>query len=221
MEVWLTYEKVITVVQALAEEYADAIIASKVAAVDHGSHPDWPWNGIVLSASTLGGSWRWDKRVQPIYEAELSWSALAGLSADERQQRFDKVGRYWRRTSAFLERMYGRLSEEGGPKVARSRLAAMTGAEILTFWAGFDGVGPKYARNIMMDVHHPSFRQGYFAIDSRIQKLLPVFGYVGSKRYESMETFLSKLANDTGLDGWDLDRLLYQRHDDVVARIQH
>lgn len=212
--------KVVRAVQALAQEHAEALERSKAGAVEHGGHADWPWNGIVLSAATLGGSWRWDKRVKPIYDAELSWAALDGLPEEERRGRFNKVGRYWRRTSAFLERMYERLSQEGGPHVTRSKLAAMRGPEILAFWSAFDGVGPKYARNIMMDVHHPSFRQGFFAIDSRIQKLLPVLGYEGTKQYGAMEGFLNQLADDAGVDGWDLDRLLYQRHDDVIARVR-
>ncbi|WP_288338440.1 hypothetical protein [uncultured Sphingomonas sp.] len=214
------HERVVEVLKKLAVEHADALAASKRAAIEHGRHSDWPWNGIVLSAATLGGSWRWEKRVQPIYDAELSWRALLGLTAEERRQRFNKVGGYWRRTSAFLERVYGRLLEEGGPEGSRSTLEEMSGPEILAFWAAFDGVGPKYARNIMMDIHHPSFRRDYFAIDSRIQKLLPVLGYTGPNRYESMEAFLNKLAADTGMEGWDLDRLLYQRHDDLIARIQ-
>lgn len=216
----MTRDKVIEAVQAAAREYAGALESLKAAAVVHGSDPDWPWNGIVLSAATLGGSWRWDKRVKPIYDAELSWAALDGLSMEERRERFNKVGRYWRRTSAFLEHMYGRLLQEGGPKAARSKLAAMTGGEAITFWSAFDGVGPKYARNIMMDVHHPSFRKNHFAIDSRIQKLLPVLGYSGPKRYDAMESFLTELAADIGIDGWDLDRLLYQRHDDLIAHLK-
>lgn len=215
----MTREKVIEAVQAAAREHAGALESLKVAAVEHGSHPDWPWNGIVLSAATLGGSWRWDKRVKPIYDVELSWAALDGLWMEERQERFNLVGRYWRRTGAFLERMYARLLQEGGPGVTRSNLAVMTGRETLTFWLAFDGVGPKYARNIMMDVYHPSFRQSYFAIDSRIQKLLPTLGYSGPKRYDAMEAFLTELAGEVGIDGWDMDRLLYQRHDDLVARI--
>jgi hypothetical protein len=216
----LTREKVIKAVQAAAWEHAGALECSKAAAVEHGGHPDWPWNGIVLSAATLGGSWRWDKRVKPIYDAELSWAVLGGLSMEQRQERFNKVGRYWPRTSAFLERMYGRLLQEGGPGVTRSKLAVMTGSETITFWSAFDGVGPKYARNIMMDVYHPNFRRTYFAIDSRIQKLLPVLGYCGPMRYDAMETFLTELAADIGIDGWDLDRLLYQRHDDLISSIK-
>lgn len=216
----MTRGQVIAAVRTVAREHAGALEESKAAALVHGSHADWPWNGIALSAATLGGSWRWEKRVEPIYDAELSWTALDGLPPEARQERFNKVGRYWRRTSAFLERMYMRLTQEGGPEVMRLRLAGMTGGEAITFWSGFDGVGPKYARNIMMDVYHPAFRKSCFAIDSRIQKILPLLGYSGPRRYDAMEAFLTELAADVGLDGWDLDRLLYQRQDDLIARMK-
>ena len=31
------------------------------AAQSWGEHPDWPWNGFVLSYATLGGSLNWEK----------------------------------------------------------------------------------------------------------------------------------------------------------------
>jgi hypothetical protein len=73
----------------------------------------------------------------------------------------------------------------------------------------FDGLGDKYARNIMMDVYDARFRNDRFAIDSRIAGPLPHLGYTGGKGYEEQENFLAGLARAARMEGWELDRLFY------------
>ncbi len=73
---------------------------------------------------------------------------------------------------------------------------------------------------MMMDVYHPDFHNGYFAIDSRIERLLPKLGYSGHKKYEMQEAFLVERASELGMDCWDLDRLLYNYEGEIVARLQ-
>jgi hypothetical protein len=81
----------------------------------------------------------------------------------------------------------------------------------------FDGLGDKYARNIMMDVYDARFRNDRFAIDSRIAGLLPHLGYTGGKGYEEQENFLAGLARAARMEGWELDRLLYNEAGMIVG----
>lgn len=60
------------------------------AAQSWGEHPDWPWNGFVLSYATLGGSLNWEKRVGPQYDELYGWSVLNRLTLDERRKRLKK-----------------------------------------------------------------------------------------------------------------------------------
>jgi hypothetical protein len=173
------------------------------------AHPDRPWNGVVLSAATRGGSARWERNVAPRYEAELFWTVLDGLSAGARRLRFESVGRFWRRTADWLEAVYRHICGNGGPTVIRAALATLDAEAVISFWKTFPDVGDKYARNIMMDIYDSRFRDGRFAVDSRIMSLLPDLGYQGRNRYSDQEAFLTALAYEVGIEGWELDRLLY------------
>ena len=170
-----------------------------------------------MSAATLSGSRRWEQNVRPRYDEELSWRALESVSDNERQRRFETVGLYWRRTATSLEGLYRSIRDKGGPALFREKLSTMDAAEIIIFWKSFSGIGDKYARNIMMDVYDPRFRNGYFAIDRRITGLLPVLGYDGHHRYEAQEAFLNSLASRIGIESWELDRLLYQADREIKA----
>jgi hypothetical protein len=71
----------------------------------------------------------------------------------------------------------------------------------------FYGVGDKYARNIWMDSYHPDFRDA-IAVDERIKKATEALGY-SFKTYADHERFYQEVAEDAGLQGWEVDRLLY------------
>jgi hypothetical protein len=185
-----------------------------------GEHPDWPWIGLVLSGATRGGSWRWEKSVKPRYEDELSWSAISELAAEERRVRLETVGRFWRQTAIWLEHAYLNVHAAGGPLAVRERLSQMSANDVINYWKSFKGVKDKYARNIMMDIYHPNFRKDFFAIDSRLEALLPILGYAGQRNYLSMERFLLDLSREVGLNAWDLDRLLYSKHSEIKQQFE-
>jgi hypothetical protein len=103
----------------------------------------------------------------------------------------------------------------------KERLYSIVGREgKMGFLRKFRGVGPKYARNIMMDGYHPEFRES-IAIDSRIKRILKEVGHSlgGDRRYGDAEGFLLAVAHDVGIEGWDLDRLLYLHTDDVLKEL--
>lgn len=197
---------------------APVLEASRKRGAEFASHRDWPWNGMILSGATLGGSKRW-QGVQVRYDKELSWDCLTPLSEVDRHNRLLTVGRYKNRTAAWLNGVFKNFVEFGGPASVRSHLNSLSAHEVIGFWCSFRGMGDKYARNIMMDADDPRFRNGFFAIDSRISSLLKQLGYSGPSKYASQERFLNNLAATLEIDSWLLDRLLYQNASDIAVAL--
>ena len=184
-------------------------------------HADWPWYGVVVSMSTLGGAARWGRNVEPIYDSTLSWPALQRVKGDEGilLDCLRRVGRYKNRTASYLLAIFRHFDNMGGPQEVRATLSGLSAGEVLEFWCQFNGFSKKYSRNIMMDVYDPRFRNGYFAIDSRIQALLPLLGYQGRRNYEHQEAYLSEFLPDLAVESWELDRLLFKDYDYLKQRL--
>ena len=184
-------------------------------------HADWPWYGVVVSMSTLGGADRWKDTVQPIYDSTLSWSTLQRVKHDEEilLSRFRKVGRYKNKTALYLLAIFRHFDNMGGPHQVQAHLSGMSVGKVLKFWCQFKGFGKKYSRNIMMDIYDPRFRNGYFAIDSRIQALLPLLGYQGRRNYEHQEAYLNEFLPDLAVESWELDRLLFKDYEYLKQRL--
>lgn len=70
----------------------------------------------------------------------------------------------------------------------------------------------------MMDVYHPDFRKS-IAVDARIKSVSDVLGLKFST-YEAEESFYRDVAAVSGLEAWELDRLIYNFGDDVIAAFQ-
>lgn len=204
-------EEMVQILRQCLCEAQEQLEELRLSALRWKQHPDWPWIGFVQSAATLGGSWRWHKNVAPRYDSELSWNTLLATERNEREQRFQTVGRFRFRAAAALTVTFERICKAGGPAEVRAKLQAMTGHGVIAYLKEFPNIGDKYSRNIMMDVYDERFRCGYFAIDRRIIKLLPRLGYEGHERYEDRERFLNELACRVGVDSWTLDRLLYTK----------
>lgn len=68
-----------------------------------------------------------------------------------------------------------------------------------------------------MDVYHPDFHDT-LAIDLRIKKITKALGY-SYKTFEEEERFYQDIAEEAGLQGWELDRLLYNYTDHFLAAI--
>src|ERR1700751_2251009 len=70
-------------------------------------------------------------------------------------------------------------------------LRTLTGSE------QFKGIGPKYARNILMIVYHPDFRQS-IAVDERIKSVSRELG-LSFGSYDEEEQFYVNVAARAGL----------------------
>ena len=70
-----------------------------------------------------------------------------------------------------------------------------------------------------MDAHHREFRDS-IAYDERLKKVAKALG-LKFGRYEEAEQFFLDVADASGLNGWELDRLLYNGTDDVLDQIKN
>jgi endonuclease III len=110
------------------------------------------------------------------------------------------------------------IVDAGGPGSVKRHLDREIGCDAkIKFLRKFRGVGPKYARNMMMDVYHPDFWES-IAVDTRVQKVLDALG-LPFRDYNEKEKFLLEVAHEAGLNGWQLDRLLYNSNDAVLAAL--
>lgn len=198
----------------------DELQTLKVAAVKFGESEDWPWNGFVLSFATYGGSNNWTKNVEPKV-ATLGWSRVAELTDDDRAALFQTVPnpRFLVRTAAALEAVFQSIKAEGGPKTVRERLARVADARtLISNLQQYPGIGPKYARNIAMDVHHHLIRN-HFAFDHRLNAIVTE-AVGGLPPYDVREAMMLRVATGIGVEAWDLDRVLYSRHTEIIDELR-
>ncbi len=70
-----------------------------------------------------------------------------------------------------------------------------------------------------MDVYHRDFHDA-IAVDERIKKITKALGYsFKPAEYDEHERFYQDIAKKAGLQGWELDRLLFNYTDHFLAAI--
>ena len=122
------------------------------------------------------------------------------------------------RKAEWLCANFRRIQRDGGPDKVKAMLCACAGRDgKIAFLLTFDGIGPKYARNILMDAHHREFRDS-IAYDERLKKVAEALG-LKFARYEDAKFSFLDVARSAGLNGWELDRLLYNATEQILARI--
>ena len=126
--------------------------------------------------------------------------------------------RYPARKAELLVENFEIVREMGGPKKARDLLLEQPGREgKMAFLMLFKNIGDKYSRDILMDCYHPEFRDS-IALDTRVMGVTEALGLEFSS-YEEHEGFYLDVARRAGLDGWTVDRLIYNYRDDVFAAL--
>ncbi|HSH37478.1 MAG TPA: hypothetical protein VK993_01725 [Chthoniobacterales bacterium] len=68
-----------------------------------------------------------------------------------------------------------------------------------------------------MDVYHEDFRKS-IAIDARIEMLSRSWGLT-FRSYEEHERFYLDVAHRAGIEGWELDRLMFHHAAEFLARV--
>lgn len=125
-----------------------------------------------------------------------------------------------KKSEALVENFDLVKTKYGDLKSLKTRFAQHEGVEEkIDFLEQFAQIGPKYARNIGMDLYLPDFRD-YIAVDSRIKGIFKEAGYdYEGRTYEEQEAFLRSIANELDLEAWELDRIFYNYESEVTTKL--
>jgi len=223
MEIPEARDQLVAVVRVLAAEQQVALERLKQEA-NGLDRPDFIWHYLLQSFATMGRASGWHGLIgnQDNYR-RVTFPALAALSPDAREKHIQQVCRAARirmpdRKASFIFACFDYVVRLGGMLAARARLLAEPGRDgKIRFLQTFPGIGPKYARNIMMDVYHEDFRNS-IALDVRILGISKAMG-LSFPTYAAHEHFYLGVAQEAGLNGWELDRLLFNFRPAVEARL--
>jgi thermostable 8-oxoguanine DNA glycosylase len=185
---------------------------------------DFIWHYLLVSFSTMGRASGWHGLIgnKNNYQ-RVTYNVLAALSPEARKTQVRQVCkaagiRMPDKKADYILGCFNYINQLGGLEAAKAKLLAQTGREAkIRFLQTFPGIGPKYARNIMMDVYHEDFRNS-IALDVRIKAISDALGLSFSS-YAEHEQFYLNVARDAGINGWELDRLLFNFRAEVEASL--
>lgn len=212
----------VTVAKDLRNKYQDDLDSKKKMGLALQERSDFLWYELLVSYSTWGGS----RGSEGLIEDEkryqqVSYEELKKIDAKEdrinrlRQIMKDAKVRWFNKKAPMLAQCFEKIEAMGGLTEANTTLLNKKSAsEIMKFLDDFPGIGPKYARNIMMDSYHPLFRDR-IALDSRVRSVSNELG-LDFKNYSNHENFYLRVAKEAGIEGWELDRLIYGHTDDFL-----
>jgi hypothetical protein len=185
---------------------------------------DFIWHYLLVSFSTMGRASGWHGLIgnKNNYQ-RVTYNVLAALSPETRRTQIRQVCkaagiRMPDKKADYILGCFDYIKQLGGPEAAKTKLLAQPGREAkIRFLQTFPGIGPKYSRNIMMDVYHEDFRNS-IALDVRIKAISDALG-LSFPSYAEHELFYLNVARDAGINGWELDRLLFNFRDEVESRL--
>ncbi len=217
-------EALVAVLHELAAEHSAWLANAKANARDL-ERPDFLWHYLLQSFSTMGRSSGWDGLIGTTANySRVTYEALEALDPTARAAQVAEVCRRAKIRmpsvkAGYILGCFERVRRLGGLAAAKAQLLAQPGrAGKIRFLKSFPGIGDKYARNMMMDVYHPDFRDS-IAIDVRIASISAQLGLTFSG-YADHEAFYLSVADRAGLNGWELDRLLYEHREEVARRLR-
>ncbi len=181
---------------------------------DQLARPDFLWHYLLQSFATMGRAAGWHGLIgnEDNYD-KVRYEMLAELSPEVRTLQVEDTCRAAKirmpgNKARYILGCFEQVRQLGGPELAKQQLLAQPGRDAkIRFLKTFPGIGPKYARNIMMDVYHEDFRDS-IAIDARIKSVSNAWG-LSFGSYEEQEDFYLSVAGEAGLNGWELDRLMF------------
>lgn len=188
------------------------------------ARPDFIWHYLLQSFATMGRAAGWVGLIgnQANYN-KVQYEVLAKLNPTDRVVQVDQTCRDAKIRmpsikAGYILKCFEQVERLGGPLRAKQALLARPGRDAkIAFLKSFAGIGDKYARNIMMDVYHEDFRDS-IAIDVRIKALSEQWGLSFSS-YAAHEEFYLAVATDAGINGWELDRLMFNYQREFLARV--
>jgi hypothetical protein len=217
-------QSLIDALRNLTPEMEETLRRNKEEGREEADRPDFVWHFLLQSFATMGNIRGWDGLLgnRENYD-RVTFEALSGLDHVERLKVLNEVLRAAKvrmpsKKAAWLNLNYEMIAEIGGPEEATRQALAQADKEAkIAFMQSFHGIGDKYARNIWMDVYHPDFRDA-IAVDERIKRITQALGY-SFKTYAEHERFYQEIAREAGLEGWEVDRLLFQHQGEFLAAI--
>jgi hypothetical protein len=217
-------QRLLGALRHLTPDMKETLRKRKEEGLEQRDRPDFIWHSLLQSFATMSNARGWDGLVGNKANYNLiTFEALSGLNSVERLERLDKVLRASKvrrlgKKAAWLGLNHEMIVEMGGPEEARRQALAQNGREgKLAFMQRFHGIGDKYARIIWMDVYHPDFRNA-IAVDERIKRITEALGY-SFKNFAEHERFYQEIAREASLEGWEVDRLLYNLQGEFLAII--
>lgn len=188
------------------------------------ARPDFVWHYLLQSFATMGRASGWHGLIgnQDNY-CRVTYAALDALTPNTRAAQVRQVCRAAGvrmpdKKADFILSCFDHVTRLGGPEAAKAKLLDQPTRDAkIAFLRRFPGIGPKYARNIMMDVYHEDFRDS-IALDVRIKAISEALG-LSFASYAEHERFYLDVAREAGLNGWELDRLLFNFRPQVEARL--
>lgn len=225
MTVDMAAQKLTTIVRDVFSKHREAIDEHRTQGALMAARPDFLWHILLQSFATMGNSRGQFGLIhnQANYQ-RLRYDVLAAYNDEDRRTEISEVCaiagiRMPRKKAGWIASAFLIIRELGGPEAAKSALMAEpTKAEKEKFLMRFPGIGEKYARNIMMDIHHEQFRSS-IAIDVRVGRISKALGVEFSRPYPDHEAFYLNVADRAGMTGWELDRLLYNHADEVELAV--
>ncbi|MEO5953305.1 MAG: hypothetical protein ABIQ44_12640 [Chloroflexia bacterium] len=218
-----TRTQLIRVVSEMAQKYRDDLEARKAHGGDL-SRPDFIWHSFLQGMATMGNANGYAGLIEnPENYQQVTFDRLVLLSPEDRLAKISEIlgkakVRWARSKAAYLSTNVDRILELGGLEVVRDILVNSPGREgKIKFLASFAGIGPKYARSVLMDTYHEDFRDS-LALDSRIQKVTNALGLT-FPNYQSHEDFYIEAAHEAGINGWEMDRILYNYTNEVLQAL--
>ena len=186
---------------------------------------DLVWYLLLQSFATMGNSRGWAGLFEtPGLAPQVSFASLRRWPASARRLRIEMVLRKAKvrmpaQKAKWLAANFESIEKAGGVKaVTRHALGLSTREAKYRFMDEFEGIGPKYARNVWMDIYDPLFRDAV-AIDERIKAITSALDY-SFKTYDEHEAFYRQVAQDAKLEPWEMDRLLYGFKDHFLSAIE-
>jgi hypothetical protein len=185
--------------------------------------PDWIWEGLLGALSTMGNSAGFRLVSDRQFHDRIRYAALECMAPNGRHDTLVETvrdaGVRWPNLKAkWLDENFMRIQSDGGPQAVKRKLEATPGRDgKLAFLDRFRGIGDKFARDMLMDVYHPDFRDS-IALDIRVRKVTQALN-LKFKKYEDEEGFFLSAATCAGINGWEIDRVLYRFTKDILSAL--
>ncbi len=187
---------------------------------------DFVWHYLLQSFATMGRSSGWLGLIgTPENYNELRYERLQQIKTH--LGRLNHVKRICHQAKVRMPDMkasyicgcFDKIEKAGGYSQVKAELLALPERnDMIAYLQEFPGIGDKYARNMMMDVYHPYFRDS-IAVDVRIKKILAELK-ISLSNYDEQEKFLLDVVKLAGMNGWELDRLMYSYLDEFLVEFQ-